>query len=199
MSARTRAVLIGCAIAVATALAGFAGVATVAGAFWYFSQDLPTLETLRNYRPPTVTEVYDAEGALLGEIYEKRRYVVEYEQFPEHLQNAFLAAEDANFWSHPGIDLMGIFRAVVWNTLQGRKAQGASTITQQVARNFLLTSEKKISRKIREMILAGRITRAGVLVPEMLADDDRVVPEVLDAMVGRNVRYRRSEVILSGT
>ena len=91
------------------------------------------------------------------EIYEKRRYVVSLDEMPDHVKNAFLAAEDANFWTHDGIDVGGIFRAIVRNLAKGKKAQGASTITQQVARNFLLTREKTFIRKIREVILAQRV------------------------------------------
>ncbi len=141
-------------------LGSLAGVLTACGAVLYFRQDLPTLETLQDYRPPTVTVVYDHKGELLGEIYEKRRYVVPLEDIPEHVQDAFIASEDANFWNHPGVDPMGIVRAVLRNALKGKKAQGASTITQQVARNFLLSSEKKYSRKIKEMILATRVEEA---------------------------------------
>ena len=140
-----------------TLLCSIGGVATLAGAFWYYGQDLPSLETLETYRPPTVTVVYDRNGELLGEIYEQRRYVVQMEDIPEHVQQAFIAAEDANFENHKGVDLMGIARAMLRNLQAGGMAQGASTITQQVARNFLLTKDKKISRKIKEMILATRV------------------------------------------
>ena len=141
----------------ATLICGIGGAATLAGAFWYYGQDLPTLETLETYRPAAVTVVYDRNGELLGEIYEQRRYVVPMEDIPEHVQYAFIAAEDANFENHSGVDLMGIARAMVANLKAGGMAQGASTITQQVARNFLLTKDKKISRKIKEMILATRV------------------------------------------
>ncbi len=136
------------------------GVGGVAGAFWWYSRDLPTLETLATYRPPTVTLVEDKDGKLLGEIYEKRRYVVPLEKIPKHVQNAFIASEDAAFWEHAGIDYMGIARAMFRNVQEMAMAQGASTITQQVARNFLLTSEKKLARKIREAILARRVEGA---------------------------------------
>ncbi|MEC8192721.1 MAG: transglycosylase domain-containing protein [Myxococcota bacterium] len=136
------------------------GMIGMAGVFSYFSGDLPTVEALGEYEPPTVTVVYDAKGRVLGEIYEKRRYVIPLDAMPTHLQNAFLAAEDANFWTHDGIDVGGIFRAVLRNLAKGKKAQGASTITQQVARNFLLTREKTFVRKIREVILAQRVEEA---------------------------------------
>ena len=144
-----------------TALVGGAlGAVGVGGVFLYFSRDLPTVEALADYEPPTVTVVNDAKGRVLGEIYEKRRYVVPLEAIPDHVKNAFLAAEDANFWEHDGIDVGGIFRAVIRNVAKGKKAQGASTITQQVARNFLLTREKTFVRKIREVVLAQRVEEA---------------------------------------
>ncbi len=136
------------------------GILAIVTVFWWLGRDLPTLGTLATYRPPTVTVVYDVEGRLLGEIYEKRRYVVPLEQIPGHVQDAFVASEDASFWTHGGVDPMGIVRAVGRNALRFKKAQGASTITQQVARNFLLSSEKRYSRKIREIILARRIEQA---------------------------------------
>lgn len=148
------------AVVVFVVVAAVLGVGGVAGIFYYYSQDLPTLEALAQYRPPTVTVVYDDKGELLGEIYEKRRYVVPLDQMPSHLRNAFIAAEDAGFYKHDGVDYMGIVRAIGRNALEGRMAQGASTITQQVARNFLLTNEKKLSRKIREALLAWRIEEA---------------------------------------
>ena len=148
---------------VCMAMIGFGFVSGVA-VLLYFNNDLKdesgepiTLETLENYRPPTVTVVYDNDGLLLGEIYEQRRYVVELERIPEHVREAFIASEDANFYNHYGVDPVGIMRAMGRNFQQGEMAQGASTITQQVARNFLLTSEKKLSRKIKEAILAVRI------------------------------------------
>jgi membrane carboxypeptidase/penicillin-binding protein len=144
----------------ATLISAGLGVAALGGVFAYFSRDLPTVEALGEYEPPSVTVVYDAKGKVLGEIYEKRRYVVPLEGIPDHVKNAFLAAEDANFWTHDGIDVGGIFRAIIRNLAKGKKAQGASTITQQVARNFLLTREKTFIRKIREMVLAQRVEEA---------------------------------------
>ena len=137
-----------------------AGGITGIAVYQHYAQLVPSVDELRTYSPPTVTTLYDRNGKLLGEIYEKRRYVREYEDFPEHLINSFLAAEDANFWEHAGIDYFGIVRAVIRNALKGKKAQGASTITQQVARNFLLSSEKTYTRKIKEAIIAQRIEEA---------------------------------------
>ncbi|MEN0063807.1 MAG: transglycosylase domain-containing protein [Myxococcota bacterium] len=130
------------------------------GGYWYFSKDLPTVDKLRSYQPATVTVLLDINDVVLGEIYEQRRYVVPTEEIPEHVRQAFLAAEDANFYNHGGVDFMGIVRALGRNVLQGKKAQGASTITQQVARNFLLTRDKTIVRKIKEIILSWRIESA---------------------------------------
>jgi penicillin-binding protein 1A len=141
-------------------LAALLGVGAFFGVCWYYGQDLPDVDTLARYRPPTVTVVYDQHGELMGEIYEKRRYVVELEALPKPLTEAFIAAEDAAFYEHGGVDYMGIVRAIGRNALAGKKAQGASTITQQVAKNFLLTSEKSYSRKIKEVLLAWRIEEA---------------------------------------
>ena len=140
-------------------LLGITGMAGTYGMIEYYSKDLPSIEQLKNYKPPTVTVIYDRHGEILGELYKNRRYVVPLDQIPEHVQNAFIAAEDANFWQHQGVDYMGIVRAVLRNAAQGKKAQGASTITQQVARNFefLLSKEKTYERKIREILLAQRM------------------------------------------
>lgn len=147
-------------LAAGLALTVVGGAAAAGGGYWYFSQDLPTVENLRAYTPPTVTVVTDRNGEVLGEIFEERRYVVPTEEIPDHVRNAFLAAEDANFYDHGGVDYVGIFRAIARNAAKGRKAQGASTITQQVAKNFLLTRHKTYERKIKEIILSWRIEEA---------------------------------------
>jgi penicillin-binding protein 1A len=123
----------------------------------HITHDLPTNEALRTYQPPTVTEVYDYKGALLGEIYEQRRYVLPLEEIPEVVQNAFIATEDADFWNHGGVDYVGLTRAVLNELKGGQKSQGASTITMQVTRNFLLTRAKTYERKLKEIILARRM------------------------------------------
>jgi len=138
-------------------LAAVLGVGGYFGVKWHYTQDLPTIETLRSYDPPAVTVVEDRNGEILGEIFEQRRYVVPIDEIPDHVKNAFLAAEDANFYNHDGIDYIGIARAMGRNVAEGRLAQGASTITQQVARNFLLTRDKKLERKIKEIFLSWRI------------------------------------------
>lgn len=139
---------------------GVLGGVTAGGGYYYYSRDLPTIEALQAYNPPTVTVVYDKDGELLGEIYEERRYVVPFEQIPDHVKNAYISAEDAAFYTHGGVDFMGLARAMMRNLAAGRMAQGASTITQQVTRNFLLTRDKKIERKIKEIILSWRIEEA---------------------------------------
>ncbi len=146
--------------AIGLGVLGLLGIAAGAGLLAWVGRDLPSVEQLGDYKPPTVTVVYDAHGELMGEIYDKRRYVVELDRVPKHVQDAFLSAEDAGFREHGGVDYMGIVRAVLRNAAQGRKAQGASTITQQVARNFLLTNEKTYTRKLREVVLAWRIEDA---------------------------------------
>jgi hypothetical protein len=125
--------------------------------FGTIGKDLPSVDSLARYEPPVVTVVQDSTGKTLGEFYEQQRYVVPLEQIPDTVRNAFIAAEDASFWEHSGLDYKGIVRAMVKNVQEGRMAQGASTITQQVARTFLLTREKKLTRKIKEAILASRI------------------------------------------
>jgi len=151
---------LGAAAVVAVIGAGLLGILVAGGSYLYFGRDLPTVEKLRAYRPPTVSVVEDRNGEVLGEIFDQKRYVLPMEEIPEHVVHAFLAAEDANFYQHGGVDYMGIVRAVIRNALKGRMAQGASTITQQVARNFLLTRDKKLERKIKEVILSWRIEKA---------------------------------------
>ncbi len=139
------------------AVGGVVALLAVGGWSWYCARGLPSVETLGKYKPPTVTVVYDSKERLLGEIYDQRRYVVPLETIPPVVRNAFIAAEDGSFYEHGGVDYMGIVRAIIRNTLAGRKAQGASTITQQVTRNFLLSNEKTLTRKTKEVLLAWRI------------------------------------------
>ena len=124
------------------------------------TRDLPSVETLKNYDPPVTTRVYAGNGTVLGEYAHERRIFVPAAFIPKLVIEAFTSAEDRNFYNHPGIDPSGIARAAikdVFNVLQHRRLEGASTITQQVAKNFLLNSDVKFSRKIREAILAVRI------------------------------------------
>jgi penicillin-binding protein 1A len=138
------------------------GVAAAAGLIWHFSKDLPDYSQLQNYEPPVTTRVHAADGALLGEYSKERRLYLPIQAVPKLVINAFLAAEDKNFYEHGGIDYSGMARAALvyaQNFGSNRRPQGASTITQQVAKNFLLTNEVSFSRKIKEALLAMRIER----------------------------------------
>jgi penicillin-binding protein 1A len=141
------------------------GVAGVLGLFWHYGRDLPDYRQLAHYEPPVTTRVYAGDGRLVAEYALEKRSFVPIAAMPERVINAFLAAEDKNFYQHSGIDPAGIVRAVLINLKNrglgsDRRPVGASTITQQVARNFLLTNEVSIARKIKEAILAFRIERA---------------------------------------
>ncbi len=129
-------------------------------AYFYFTHGLPSIEKLKNYSPPIVTQFYAAKDELIGEFAFERRFVAPIEEIPKVLQDAFIAAEDKNFWTHPGLDTEAIVRAIKINFSTGRVTVGASTITQQVAKTFLLTPERKFSRKIKEAILSTRIERS---------------------------------------
>ncbi|MBF0445045.1 MAG: PBP1A family penicillin-binding protein, partial [Magnetococcales bacterium] len=122
-----------------------------------YSKDLPTLDDLAHYKPSLVTRVFARDYQLLGEFYIQRRQFVPFDKIPTKLVLALLAIEDWKFYKHPGVDLVGMFRAAIANVRAGRKVQGASTITQQVARTFLLTGIKTWERKIKEIILSLRI------------------------------------------
>ena len=130
---------------------------------WYFSAGLPDYQILANYKPPISSRVHSSEGQLIAEYALQKRLFIPYEFVPKNVINSFLSAEDKNFFSHPGIDAKSITRAVIKNiknTFSNKRLEGASTITQQVAKNFLLTNEVSIKRKIKEAILAFRIERA---------------------------------------
>jgi len=129
----------------------------------YYSKDLPDYEQLEDYAPPHVTRLYSADGRILEEYATEKRMFVPISAIPKRLQQAFLSAEDRNFYEHPGVDIIGVGRAVVTNLSNlgsGRSLVGGSTITQQVVKNFLLTHEKSFERKIKEAILAFRITKS---------------------------------------
>ena len=130
---------------------------------WYFSIGLPDYKKLSNYQPPISSRVYSEDGKLIAEYALQKRLFVPYDSIPEVVINSFLSAEDKNFFKHPGIDAKGIVRATIKNLkniAQNKRLEGASTITQQVAKNFLLTNEVSLKRKIKEAILAFRIERA---------------------------------------
>jgi penicillin-binding protein 1A len=139
------------------------GVAAAAGMIWHFSKDLPDYSQLQDYEPPVMTRVHAADGALLGEYAKERRLYLPIQAVPKLVINAFLAAEDKNFYEHGGIDYSGMARAALLyaqNLGSGRRPQGASTITQQVAKNFFFSSEVSFTRKIKEALLAMRLERA---------------------------------------
>ena len=139
------------------------GVAAAAGLIWHFSKDLPDYTQLQNYEPPVMTRVHASDGSLLAEYSRERRLYLPIQAVPKLVIHAFLAAEDKNFYEHGGIDYTGMARAAllyVQNYGTNRRPQGASTITQQVAKNFLLTNEVSFKRKIKEALLAMRIERA---------------------------------------
>jgi penicillin-binding protein 1A len=139
------------------------GIAGAAGLLWHFSRDLPDYSQLQDYEPAVMTRVHASDGALLAEYARERRLYIPIQAVPKLVINAFVAAEDKNFYEHGGIDFSGIARAAtvyIQNYGSGRRPQGASTITQQVAKNFLLTNELSWSRKIKEALLAMKIERA---------------------------------------
>ncbi len=130
---------------------------------WTFSNSIPDYRFLKNYKPPVSSKMYSGNGELVADFSKEKRIFVPYEALPENVINSFLSAEDKNFFSHPGVDAKGVMRAVInniRNILSSKRLEGASTITQQVAKNFLLTNEVSLNRKIKEAILAFRIERA---------------------------------------
>lgn len=143
-------------IGTAVALLVAAGVAVYVG---NLSKDLPDYEVLARYEPPVTTRIHASDGSLMAEYAHERRLYLPIQAIPDRVKAAFLSAEDKNFYSHPGIDIQGIGRAAV-RYVSGGPMQGGSTITQQVAKNFLLTNEQTIDRKIKEAVLSFRIEEA---------------------------------------
>ncbi len=139
---------------VITALAVF-GVAS----YFYFTHHLPSIETLKNYKPSTVTKIFSEEGEVIGEFFYEKREVISLDRVPNHLIQAFVAGEDARFFQHKGLDYLAILRALFRNIFSGEIVQGGSTITQQVVKSLLLSPEKSFTRKIREAILAYKIEK----------------------------------------
>jgi len=136
-------------------------VLTVFGlvSYFYFTHDLPSIETMKNYKPSTVTRIFSESGEVIGEFFYEKREVVSLDRIPNHLIQAFVAGEDARFFQHKGLDYLAILRAFVRNIFSGEIVQGGSTITQQVVKSLLLSPEKSFARKIREAILAYRIEK----------------------------------------
>ena len=130
---------------------------------WNFSNNIPDYKFLKNYKPPVSSKVYSGDGDLVADFSKEKRIFVPFNSIPKNVIEAFLSAEDKNFFSHPGVDAKGVLRAIVkniQNVMTSKRLEGASTITQQVAKNFLLTNEVSLNRKIKEAILAFRIERA---------------------------------------
>ena len=130
---------------------------------WAFSNNLPDYRFLKNYKPPVSSKVYSGEGELVSDFSSEKRIFVPYEAIPKKIIHSFLSAEDKNFFTHPGVDAKGVLRAIInniYNLIYSKRLEGASTITQQVAKNFLLTNEVSFKRKLKEAILAFRIERA---------------------------------------
>jgi len=138
-------------------LAALVAVIGVTITLWWFSRNLPRIETLADYRPPLATRVFNLNGELLAEYADEHRILVPFEAIPKRLIDAFLAAEDQQFYEHPGINPARIIAAAIANLKAGHAVQGGSTITQQVAKNFFLSPKKTLARKIREAILAWKI------------------------------------------
>jgi penicillin-binding protein 1A len=137
----------------------FAGAAFLVGLFFYLSEDLPSIQTLDDYRPPVITSIYSDDGRKIAEFFKERRIVAPLSAIPDSVKKAFVAAEDSRFYFHRGVDFLGIARAFFRNIEAGTIVQGGSTITQQVTKSFLLTPERKYTRKIKEAILAYRIEK----------------------------------------
>lgn len=135
------------------------GASSILGLYFYYSNTLPPLFSVNDYEPLLVSEVYARDGEKIGEFYRENRKLVSIEEIPEDLINAFLAAEDSDFYSHNGFNFKGMLRALITNITSGQKSQGASTITQQAARTLFLSSEKTYTRKLKEAIMARRMEK----------------------------------------
>ncbi len=136
---------------------------TIISILWVYSNKLPDYRYLKNYKPPVSSKLYSGTGVLVSDFSAEKRIFIPYDSIPNVIINAFLSAEDKNFFKHPGVDAKGVLRAFknnIFNLLNSKRLQGASTITQQVAKNFLLNNEVSVDRKIKEAILAFRIERA---------------------------------------
>ena len=137
-------------------------ITSIISILWIYSNELPDYKFLKNYKPPVSSKLYSGSGQLVSEFSSERRIFVPYKSIPSTIINSFLSAEDKNFFSHPGVDAKGVLRATIKNVsniINSERLEGASTITQQVAKNFLLSNEVSINRKIKEAILAFRIER----------------------------------------
>ena len=135
----------------------------VVSILWGFSNNLPDYKYLKNYKAPVSSKIYSGSGELIQDFSSEKRIFIPYNSIPKVVINSFLSAEDKNFFDHPGIDAKGVLRAIlknISNILNSKRLEGASTITQQVAKNFLLSNEVSLQRKLKEAILAFRIERS---------------------------------------
>ena len=135
------------------------GLAGGIGLYYWASSDLPSFRKITDYRPPLVTTIYTRGNKVLGYLYSEKRFLVTLSEMPDFLPKAFLAAEDSTFYQHEGVDFSAIVRAMIKNLQQGSRKQGGSTITQQIIKRLLLSSEKSYTRKIKEAILAYRLEK----------------------------------------
>ena len=141
----------------AVAVAGFIAAAVVVFLYRQFMETLPPIQAAVDYQPPTTTQIFAADGSLIGEFYSQKRYLVPLDRIPAYVRQAFISAEDDSFYEHKGVDANGILRAFVNNIIAGGKVQGGSTITQQVVKTVLLTPQKSYERKLKEIILSTRL------------------------------------------
>ena len=136
---------------------GILGIVAITGIYFYYSPQIPSVTELKNTQLNLPLRVYSSDDQLIAEFGQHRRRPVKYNQVPDNLRNAFISIEDSRIYKHKGVDFKGIARAVVSAVKSGRVSQGASTITMQVARNFYLTNERTVDRKLREALLALKI------------------------------------------
>jgi penicillin-binding protein 1A len=156
-SRRELLILWGTWVAVGSFLAFAMAVLGLTLVFAYYGRDLPSVTALKHYDPPQTSRVLDRKGRVIAELFEERRTVVPMSKIPRVLVLSVLAAEDADFYMHRGLDYTGIVRALIRDALSHKQLQGASTITQQIVKNVLLTPERTIARKVKELILARRL------------------------------------------
>ena len=148
---------------ISTALFSLLGFIVIFSILWSYANKLPDYKFLKNYKPPVSSKVYSGNGVLISDFSSEKRIFVPYNAIPKKIINSFLSSEDKNFFKHPGVDAKGVIRAIknnIFNLIKSNRLEGASTITQQVAKNFLLSNEVSLDRKIKEAILAFRIERA---------------------------------------
>ena len=139
---------------VSSLVLGAIGTGTIIGILWVATRDLPTFDSFQDYQPSLVSRVYADNGEIIGQFFIERRLYTPIDQIPKALTQAVIAVEDTRFLEHPGLDIVGIGRAAWTNLKKGGRFQGASTITQQLARALFLTPERTYQRKIKELILA---------------------------------------------